>query len=102
VARRDRSLQRVRTGAADRSPQGPLDERGSLGDLLCVPATPVLVLEQDELAAIVDACLTARVGHQEQREQAEHLGLVGEEAGEQLGEADGLVAEVDAHDVVTG
>ena len=57
-------------------------QRGALGDLAGVPARAVLVLQQHELAGRVEARVAARVMEQHQREQAEHLGLVGHQGGE--------------------
>ena len=49
-----------------------------------------------------DARGAARVLEQHEREEAEHLGLVGHEHGEELPEPDRLVAQVGAHELGSG
>ena len=74
----------------------------ALVDLCAVPQRAVLVLEQDELAAGPDACVAARVLKEHQREQPEHLGLVGHQHGKELPEANRVVAQVTAHELLVG
>ena len=57
-------------------------------DRVGVPAAAVLVLEQHERAGRVDAGVAARVVGEQQRVQAERLGLVGHQLGEHRREAD--------------
>ena len=67
-----------------------------------VPERAILVLEQHDLAVGSDPRGASRVLEEHEREQAEHLGLVGHEHGEELREPDRLVAEVGAHVVGAG
>ena len=67
-----------------------------------VPESAVLVLEQDDLAVVSDARGAPRILEQHEREQAEDLGLVGHEHGEELREPDRLVAQVGAHEICAG
>ena len=48
---RDRRLERKRPRAA---PQRLLDERQRFGDLRLIPAATILILEQDEIAGVVE------------------------------------------------
>ena len=60
---------------------------------LGVPARAVLVVERDRIAGGVGPCVATGVGEQQQREQAERLGVVGHQRREQAGQADRLVAQ---------
>ena len=75
VQRGDGRLELVRAGPTHA--QRPLDEGRALGDPLRVPARPILVLEQDEVAGGVDPRLATGVVQEHQGEQAQRLGLVG-------------------------
>ena len=81
-------------------PERALDDVYAVHELLAVPERAVLLLERDELAVRARTGLAARVGHEHEREQAEHLGLIGHQLGEQPAEADRLAAEVGAHELV--
>ena len=94
----DRRLQLVRTGHA--APHAGGDDRSALRRLRLVPPVAVLVGEPHEARRRRRCGRPARVGEQQQREQAVHLGLVGHQLGEQAGEADGLGAEVVAAELV--
>ena len=59
-----------------------------------VPAAAVLVREQHGLPAGGEPGLAAGVGEQQQREQPGHLGLAGQQRGQQPGQPDCLVAEI--------
>ena len=87
----DRGLQLVRAGLV--AAQQAADERVALRDLGRVPERMVLVGEQDE-RPVLRARSAAGVGQQQQREQAEHLGLVGHQLGQQAREADRLRAQL--------
>ena len=90
LQRRDRGLEHVRAAAAQR--QRPLEQRAPLVDLRGVPQRAVLILEQDELAA-GNRALAARVVQQHQREQPEHLGLVGHQRRQHPAQADRFGAD---------
>ena len=60
----------------------------------------VLLLERDELAVGAQPLRAPRVGEQQERQQPEHLGLVGHQPREQAGEPDRLLADVAAHAAV--
>ena len=92
VAGGDGRLELIGTGPS--APERPLDEHRTLGDLAVVPAAAVLIGQQHELALVVEAGRTAGVGQQQQGDETDHLGLVGQEVGEDPGEADSLVAEL--------
>ena len=94
VERRDRGLELVRPGTAQR--QRPVEHGATLLDPLGVPQRAILVVEQHELARGVEPRSPARVVQQHQREQAEHLGLVGHQHREHLAEPDRLVAQLGA------
>ena len=63
---------------------------------------PVLVLEQDELAACIEPGIPPRVGQQEQCQEAERLGLVGHQHAQELREPDRLGAQLLANRLVAG
>ena len=85
---RDRRLQHV--GAGRTGAQRALDQAEALGDLLAVPQAPVLVVEQHDLAVLVDARLAPRIVQQHEGEEPGRLGLVGHEPPRQPGESDRL------------
>ena len=92
VERRDRRLDLVRPGPAH--PQRAIQERLALVDLGAVPAAAVLVLEEHELAVRPGPRVAPRVVQEHQREQAERLGLVGHELGEDARQPDRLGREL--------
>ncbi len=87
----DRRLQLVRTRRP--VPQRTVEQPNAFLDLAAVPARPVLVFEQHDLAGRGVVRGTARVMQQHQRDQTACLGLVGHEAGDQLAEPDRLLAQ---------
>ena len=93
VERRDRRLELVRAGPAE--PQGAVEQAAALLDPGPVPERAVLLLQQHERLAA--SRLAAGVVEEHQRRQAERLGLVRHQHGEQLPEPNGLVAELVAH-----
>ena len=88
----DRGLDLVRPDPPAR--QDPLDEGPALRDPVLVPARPVLVLQQDELAAGTDARLTPRVVQEHERQQPGRLGLIGEQRDDGPCQPDRLGAEL--------
>ena len=96
----DRGLELVRPGPAqaDRA----LEHPEALVDAGPVPERAVLVVEEHELPVRADARRAAGVLEEHEREQPEHLGLVGHEHGEELPETDRLVAELLADVVAPG
>ncbi len=100
MARGDRRLHLVRTGLP--TPQRGVEDSRSLGDRVGVPPGAVLVFEQHQVAGTVDACRSARVVQEHQREQAQGFGFVGHQLGERSRQPDGLGAEVGAHEVGAG
>ena len=61
----DRGLQRVRPRT---DAQGLLDQRERLVDLRSAPARAILILEEDDVARLVEACLAPGVVEEHQRE----------------------------------
>ena len=98
MERGDRRLQLVRPAPAPA--QRRLQDRQALGDLVALPAAPVLLLERDQRAAGVDPGRAAGVMQQHQGEQALGLRLVGQQLHQQPAEADRLAAEIGAHQAV--
>jgi hypothetical protein len=96
----DRGLQLVRAGAAQ--PHGPVEDGDALAEQGGVPTGAVLRVEADGLAGAVGAGPPARVGEHQQRQQAERLGVVGHQLGQQPGQSQRIVAELVAHQVVAG
>ena len=97
VARGDRGVQLVRAGAAGL--ERPFQQGGALGNLGRVPSAAVLVAEQDELTRVAGSGLPARVGEQQQRQQARDLRLVRHERRERAGEPDRLLTQRASHQV---
>ena len=97
MTRGDRGLHLIRAGltAAERG----IEEIETVGDRARVPLGPVLFLERDEVARGVEAGAAAGIGQQEQREQAEGLGLVRHQRDERAGEPDRLRAQLDPHEL---
>jgi hypothetical protein len=91
VERRDRSLKLIHPGATQS--QRALEHPPPFAGLRPVPPRPVLIREQDELAAL-GTRLAPRVVEDHQREQPTHLRLVGHEDSEQPREPNRLVAQV--------
>ena len=83
-------------GPGPAEPSRPLEQRAGLGDRGVVPAGAVLVAEQHERAAIVEARRPARLVEAHQREQGEHLGLLRQHPRDQPAEPEGVDAEVAA------
>ena len=100
VAGGDRRLELVRAGAAKR--RGALEDTEPFVDRRGVPERPVLVAEEHELPVRTDPRVAARVLEQEQREQAERLGLVGHQHAEELREPDRLGAQLAPDERVAG
>ena len=65
-----------------------------------VPQRAVLVVERHVAAVAVDARAAPRVMQQHQREQAEHLRVVGHQGRQQPGQPDRLAAELATHEPV--
>ena len=96
VTRRDRRLHLVRTGLT--APQRAVQHRQPLGDLAGVPCRPVLIVEGDELALVIDSCRSPRVVQQHQREQPQRFRLVGHQPRQHPTEPDRLGAQVGPHE----
>ncbi len=75
-------------------PQRPLDPRDPARDRRAVPELAVLVLEQDERAALAGARRAPRVVQGHEGEEPRRLGLVGHQVHEDAAEADRLLGEV--------
>ena len=88
----DGRLDLVRAGLVP--PKATADHGLAFGDQGPVPAVPVLVGEQDQLAVGVAARGPARVGEQHQPEQSQHLGLVRHQFGKQPPQPDRLGTQV--------
>ena len=84
--------------ATQRSP----DDGLPLQDQTPVPASPILIGEADEPAALIDTRRRAGVEQQHQGKQSEHFGFVGHELREQPTEADRLGAELAANQTIAG
>src|SRR5689334_17601281 len=95
---RDRGLQRVGAGTA--SADRAVEQSLAFSDLVPIPAAAVLLVEECRLAVGSNARLAPRVVEEEQRQEAGNFGLVGHQLGEEPAEADRLVAEVVANQVV--
>jgi hypothetical protein len=91
VDRGDLGLEPVRAHAVR-----PPKDAVALGDAVAVPQGAVLVLEQDQAPVGGDPREAPRIVEEHQREQAQRLGLVRHQDGEQLREADRLLAEISA------
>ena len=72
---------------------GLVDQRDALADHLAVPATAILIVEQDDRAVGVEPRRGARLLQQHQRGQAHDLRLGGEEPQQQAAEPDRLLAQ---------
>ncbi|HEX7300644.1 MAG TPA: hypothetical protein VF257_16720 [Solirubrobacteraceae bacterium] len=96
----DGGLELVRPGAAQA--QGAIEDVLALLDALEVPAAAVLVGQRDVRPVVRDARGAAGVVDEHERQQAGGLGVVGHELGQQACEADGLGAQVGAHEAVPG
>ena len=100
VERGDGGLHLERPGRA--AAEGVVEHGGALGDGVAVPAGAVLALEADRSAVGVGAGRPAGVGEQQQGEQAVGLGGVRDQLDDEPGEADRLLAEIGAHELVAG
>jgi hypothetical protein len=96
----DGSLKLV--GAGPVAAQACADEILALAHHGVVPPAAVLVREQDQRAAGPRAGLAARLGQEQQGQQAADLGLVGHQLGQQPREADGLRAQFGADERIPG
>ena len=94
VAGGDGGLQLVRTRAA--AGDGGVERRRCPSDPLVVPPRPVLLVEGDDVTALVDPCRAAGVVELHQGEQPDGFGLVGQQVDEEPGQADRLGRHVDA------
>ena len=83
-------------------PQRLDQEALAVGDHGPVPAGPVLLLEQDQVPAVVCAGRPAGVGQQQEGEQAQHLGVPGKPGGQATGQVDARDAQVGPEQVITG
>ncbi len=92
MTRHDGRLHLVRTRTPQ--PRGLLEERNRLPDRGAVPQAPVLMLEQHEARLGSQARAVAGPVETDQREQAEDLRLIGQEAGEQRGEPFPVLGQV--------
>ena len=100
VRRGDSSLQDVGTRLTQRD--RAVEDPQAFLDALRAPERAILVLEQDELAGRPHAGRATRVLQEHERQKPEDLGLVRHEHGEELPEADRLVAEVRPYVLATG
>jgi hypothetical protein len=98
VQRGDRCLQLV--GAGPAVAKRSVEQPRSLLDRGRVPACPVLILHQDQIALRRCARIAAGVVQQHERDEPHGLGLVGHQRGHQLGQADRLRAELWAKQLV--
>ena len=96
----DRGLQRVRAGGAAR--RGVARELEARRDLAAVPERAVLVFEQDQLAAVVEPRLTARVVSSISASRPSASGSARQHRDQRAGEADRLAAELAAHQRLVG
>jgi hypothetical protein len=96
----DRPLQHAATGRPEA--QRPGCQPGGLFDRLPVRERAILVVEQDEGACGVDARVASSVVGEQQRVQAESLGLVGHQLGDDRGQPDRFRAQRPAHVRVAG
>ena len=88
----DRGLELVR--AERRRLQRVRDERNALFDERLVPEGAVLLGEWDQRAVGAGTRRAPRVGEQHEREEPGHLAVVGEQAADFAGEADGFTREI--------
>ena len=91
VERRDRRLELIRAGPAGR--ERPLHEGAALADPSGVPARPILVVEQDELALRADPGLAPGVVEEHQRQQPDASGSSGSNDDHDPGQPDRLDRE---------
>ena len=94
MQRRDRRLELVGPGPARR--ERALEHAQAGTDPPLVPARAVLLVEGDVVPARVDARRAAGVVEEHQREQPEHLSVVGHQPAEEEAEADRLAAQLSA------
>ena len=99
VAGGDRGLERVRAEAPGEG-LGAVEGREAAPDQQAVPAAAVLVEQQDRLARGAHPGAQARRLDLHQRDQAVHLGLARGQPGEDAPEAQGVLAEGRAQQVV--
>jgi hypothetical protein len=95
VLQRDRRLHLVGPRLVER--ERPVQQSRRLRDPRAVVERAVLLVERDGAAAVVDPRGAARVVREAQRGEAERLGLARQQRGDEAGEPDRLVAQVDAH-----
>ena len=77
--------------------QRGFDQRRALVDLRAVPARPVLLLEQHDVARLVQAGRAPRVVQQHEREQPLRLGVRRQQLDQHAPEPDGLLAQLVPH-----
>ena len=92
MARDDGGLELVRPGPLEGGGAG--DHPSRVGDDVAVPQGPVLLLEPNDLAVLIEAGGCPGPVQPDQGEQAGHLGFGGHEAVQQRGEELGVVGEV--------
>src|ERR1700744_1300235 len=95
----DRGLELVGAGAV--AAQAGPDQVVAFGDQGPVPAVAVLVGQADQGAVGGGAGRAPGLGEQEQGQQAEHLGLVGHQLGQQGGQPERFGAQLGADQGVT-
>jgi hypothetical protein len=82
---------------ADRpSRQRATQQRLALRNGRAIPAGSILFVQRNQLATRAGARVATRVGVQHEREQACHLGLIGQETGEHARHANRLIRQIDA------
>src|SRR5262247_677979 len=96
----DGRLQRVASGGAAALAQGRLYETDTLGDLLAIPAAPVLVLQQHDIPRVVETARAPRIVQEHEGEEPLRLRLVGQELHEHAAEPDGLIAQLVTHELL--
>jgi hypothetical protein len=94
----DRGLHLVRPDRPVR--QGCGDQFHSLGDLRSVPQPPVLLPERHQLAGRARPGCSPGVVQEHEREQPGYLWFVRQQSVDEPGEANGLRAQIGAHDIV--
>jgi hypothetical protein len=100
VLDRDRGLQDVAPGCTES--QGSRRHARGLGDRPLAPARAVLVVEEHERPAGIDAGLASRVMGKQEPVQAERLGLIGHQDCDRGRQSDGLGAQGAANVRIAG
>jgi hypothetical protein len=94
VERGDRGLDLIGTGRA--VAHRLVDQREAFGDQGRVPARAILIVEQDRVAVGIEARVRACVLEEHERGEAHDLGLTGEQAEQEPGQADRFLAQLGA------